>query len=77
MEQRSTPAAAGSEQNSAAESSDSRALREQLDQMTERERRVIALLDCGSADRIEHKLRNLIHELQLMRAVVQRQDEAR
>ena len=51
-------------------------MRRQLEQMIEREKRIVELLKCESPDRIEHKLRNLIHELQLMRAVVQRQDEA-
>ena len=75
MEQRSVPASAGQQRSDSA-SSDPQAMRRQLEQMIEREKRIVELLKCESPDRIEHKLRNLIHELQLMRAVVQRQDEA-
>ena len=74
MAERSAPAAAG-KNGVASNDSQEQALRQQIEQLRERENRIVELLNCGSADRIDHKLRNLIHELQLMRALVQRQDE--
>jgi hypothetical protein len=74
VEQGSAPAAAG-KNNGTSECSDQQMLQQKLDQLQERERRIVELLNCETADRIEHKLRNLIHELQLIRVLVQRQDE--
>jgi hypothetical protein len=50
--------------------------RHRLAQLEERESRIVELLHCGSADQIEHKLRNLVHELQLMRALAEHTESA-
>jgi len=50
-------------------------LRQRCEKMTQREQRIVALLGCGTPDRIEHDLRNVMNELQLLRTVFEKQGE--
>ena len=50
--------------------------RQRLSQLEQRETRLVELLGCASPDQIEHKLRNLIHEVQLMRALTEGSESA-
>jgi hypothetical protein len=68
------PTQASGKENSTNQS-DAAELRDRLTTLAEREKRVIELLNCSSGDQIEHKLRNLIHEVQLMRAIVNRMED--
>jgi hypothetical protein len=48
-------------------------LQARVDELLARQQRLADLLECGSPEQLEHKLRNLLHELQLMRTVFERQ----
>ena len=49
--------------------------RQRCDKLAERERRIAGLLNSASPDRIEHDLRNVMNELQLLRTLFERQGE--
>lgn len=49
-------------------------LRECCEAMAAREKRIVELLGCGTPERIEHDLRNVMNELQLLRTVFEKQE---
>ena len=77
MEKNSAAPAQASGKENSTNQSEAAELRDRLSKLAEREKRVIELLNCSSGDQIEHKLRNLIHEVQLMRAIVNRMDDGK
>ena len=50
--------------------------RQRCDKLAERERRIAGLLNSATPDRIEHDLRNVMNELQLLRTLFERQGES-
>jgi hypothetical protein len=54
--------------------SDPEELREELRVLRQRERDVMALLNCSSPQRILHDIRNLLNEVQLLRYLAEKND---
>lgn len=53
---------------------DIEALRRERDTLLERQKRVCELIKCAP-EKLEHDVRNLINELQLLRTIFQRQEQ--
>ena len=66
------PHAAPTEVDDPNESAES--LRARCREMAERERKIMALLNCPAPEKIDHDLRNVMNELVLLRKVLEQEE---